>query len=380
MTGIGIARAIWPPVTSPPIKKSLPYTQWLPLPPGEERRVVAVLAALHDFAFRWEEVDLSDVRSYARALKGVNENTVAAIRDDSYAMNLMAFLARWLGSHHAGLRSQSGVNLPTAKYSIAPHGGVTFHSEDGRRGAISCGLELSLALPSYYERKWTHQAEGRLRAYLARPGYIIPRGTGTREAASSMGAIYMALTGKLANRPPRCMSFVIGRWIELLQDEIPQKARDDATWRNLLPLAARTGSERDSERLDIVVRWVWETVLPTLKPVAVKYDIGTSWRRAVVGRTVRSATAGAKAVEDALAYLGEDVFLAQHDDDLWDLNDAAKAAREIAVASDESRHFGNKDAKGCVDAALKATRAANSAGASWQTLNAVAVLQKMIDA
>ena len=375
-----ISHAIWPHVTSPPIRENLPYTKLLPVPPGEERRVVAVLAALHDSAFRWEEVDRPDAHSYTRALSDVNEDTAATIRGDSDAMNLIAFLARRLRSHYAGLRFQSGVKLPMARYSIAPQGGVTFHSEHERRGTISCVLELSLALPSYYERIWTPQAEDRLRAYLACPGYIIPRGTGSREAASSMAAIYMALTGELANRPPKCMSYVIGRSIQLLQDEVPQQLRNHATWRNLLLLAARTDSGRESERLDILVRWVWETVLPTLDPVADKYDIGKSWRRAIVRRSVQSATSGAKAVEDALTCLGTDVFLPQHDDNLWDLNHAAEAAREVALASHQRGHDGTKDAKGCIDAALKATMAANNTGVSWRTLDPVAVLRKMIDA
>ena len=409
-----IARAIWPPEeTLPPIKDSHPVTQWLPVPTGEEHRVAAVLTALHDPAFRWEEVhrweeelhrderrrqeeaeregcdpwdgfdrwewvDRVDVLSYARALARVEKS--AAIRGDIEAMKLTAFLTPCLRRHGAGGAPDAESNLPSAECSIAPHGGVTFHSDDGGSGAISISQDLSLTMPWYYERTWTSEADERLRVYLARPGYIIPRGTGTREAASSMAAIYMALTGQLANRSPQCMSYVIGRWIELVQDEIPQKVRNEATWRTLLPLAARTGRERESERLDVVVKWIWERVLPTLEPVAHKYDIGTSWRSAVAGRSVRSATAGAKAVEDTLAFLGEDVLPAQHDDDLWDLNDAAKAAREIAVASDESRHAGTKDAKGCVDAALKATRATNRTGVSWRTLDPVALLQKMIDA
>ena len=376
-----IARAIWSPVTTPPIKDRSPYTAWLPVPQGEEQRVVMVLAALHDSAFRWEEVDRADSRSYARALSSVDKDTATAIRGDSDAVDLLAFLARGLGNHDAGFRSRSGVKLPSAHYTIAPHGGVTFNSEEKSHGAVSFGVKLSLALPWYFERKWTPKAEERLRAYLARPDYIIPRGTGTREAASSMAAIYMALTGELSNRPPECMSYVIGRWIELLQDEIPHEIRNDAAWRELLALAARIDRKHDSERLDILVSWVWETVLPTLESVADKYDVGKSWSRAVVVRSVRSATSAAKAIESALAYLGEDVFLAHHDDDLGHLNHAADAARAVAVASDKRRLGGTTtDAKGIIDAALKATVAANNAGVSWQTLDPVAVLKKMIDA
>ena len=377
-----IRRAVWPAQTAPRIDDNFPFAKWLPVPPGEEPRVVAAAAALHHSAFRWEEVDHSDPYSCGRALGSVDEDIAAAIHGDPAAMRLLAFLARSLRSNHAGLRSRSGVTLPKAEYSIAADGGVTFHAEDGGPQAVSVALELSLALPWYYERKWTPEADERLRAYLARPGYVIPGGTGTREAASSMAAVYMALTGTLANKPPQCMSYVIGRWIELVQDEVPQDVRNNATWRELLPLAARTDRERECEQLDVVVDWTWQTVLPMLEPVAENHNLGTVWRRALTGRTVRAATAGAKAVQGAaLATLGDDFSPARDDvDDLWTLCDAAQAAREIAVASTESEFGGTKDVKGCIDAAVKATKAANSSGASWQALDPVAVLQRMIDA
>lgn len=373
-----IRDTVWPAQTVPPSEESFPFAARLPVPPGEERRVVAVAAALHDPAFRWEETDHSDARSRVRSLESIAQDTVAAILGDPGAMRLLAFL----GDHLKGLRSGSGMTLPQAEYTVTAEGGVTFNSEDGGARAISVALELSFALPWYYERKWTPEADQRLRAYLARPGYVIPKGTGTREAASSMAAVYMALTGKLASRPPHCMSYVIGRWIELIQDEIPQEVRDDTTWRDLLPLAAGTGREREYQRLAVVVEWTWETVLPTLERVADKYDLGTVWRHALTDRSVRAATAGARVVQGtALATLGDDFSPARDDvDDLWNLCDAAKAARETAVASSESEFAPAKDIQGCVDAAVKAATAASRTGVPWQALEPVAVLQEMIDA
>lgn len=376
-----IRHAIWPPETSPPAEVVYPVTQWLPVPTGEEGRLVAVAAALHDSAFRSEEVNHADPRSCMHALRDVDEETAAAIRGDSDAMGLLAFLAKSLESARTAA-SGSEVALPKAAYTILPAGGVRFHSQEGGPRAVSVAHKLSLALPQYYEREWTPDADARLRAYLARPGYTIPAGVGTREAASSMGAIYMALTGKLANKRPPCMSYVIGRWIVFVQDRIPQKARDDCEWRNLLRLAARSRPEGELElkRLDVVIDWVWETVLPTLEPVAEKYDIGMNWRRVLARRTVRSTAAGVKTIEGLLESLGEDFLPALHDDDLWDLLEAAKAAREIAIAPTNSEIPGTRNAHGCLDAAAKAARAAIRTGVTWRTMGFVVVLQRLIGA
>ena len=65
---------------------------------------------------------------------------------------------------------------------------------------------------------WTAEADARLRAYLARDGYIIPVGLGSEDAACSMAAINLALTGVLSGDIPACMSTVVGKWIINVQD------------------------------------------------------------------------------------------------------------------------------------------------------------------
>ncbi|MYE25494.1 MAG: hypothetical protein F4Y01_16405 [Gammaproteobacteria bacterium] len=414
-----IAWAIWPmDEAAPPVEDNYPVTQWLAVPPGEEHRVAAVLAALHDAAFGWDviqrrkdeeyrewrrrrdefgweglesrlafdpwaRVDHVDVRLFARALAHVD--TSAEIRGDMEAMKLMAFLQPTFLRHGTGRAGDPENKLPNVKCSVT-QGGVTYHSVDGGDKANAIAVELWMTLPKYFvhfERPWTPEAGERLRAYLARPGYVIPRGTGTREAAGSMAAVYMALTGMLANRVPRSMSYVIGRWIVLIQDEISTEERNGVTWRNVLPLAARTSRAEECEhkRVGVVVSWMWQTVLPTLQPVAEKYDIGMIWRRVVLSRSVASATAGVKAIDDALERLGEHDFVpALHDDDLEHLSKAARATIEVAVALDESGDSGIENARACVDATVRAVAAARRTGVSWRTLEPLAVLYEMVDA
>ena len=79
-------------------------------------------------------------------------------------------------------------------------------------------------------------------------GMTLPSGVGTKESACSIAAINLALTGRLTDRIPDCMSEVVGKWIIVVQDAMPDKMRNSPAWKSLLPLAAGTGREREPER------------------------------------------------------------------------------------------------------------------------------------
>ena len=49
----------------------------------------------------------------------------------------------------------------------------------------------------------------------------LSRGLGTEESACSVAAINLAISGKLTDDIPECMSKVIGRWIIGVQDAMP---------------------------------------------------------------------------------------------------------------------------------------------------------------
>ncbi len=146
-------------------------------------------------------------------------------------------------------------------------------------------------------KTWTPEADARLRAYLATPGRRLSTGLGSKESACSVAAINLALSGRLTDSIPDCMSAVIGRWIIVVQDAMPEGMRNGADWREVLPLAAGSGRERERERerLDRVLDWMWGRVLPLLQPVADTGGFGASWREMCAQRIYAGAAAAAAA-------------------------------------------------------------------------------------
>ena len=126
--------------------------------------------------------------------------------------------------------------------------------------------------------KWTPEASERLVKYLNREGYVIPASLGTDKRACSIGAINIALTGRLSDCIPRCMSPVIGIFIMNIQDAVSEEMRNRAEWKELLPLAADTGREHTSEKLRaLIIRyWMWSTVFPHMKGLANSNGAGDS--------------------------------------------------------------------------------------------------------
>ena len=171
----------------------------------------------------------------------------------------------------------------------------------------------------------------------------LPRGLGTKENACSIAAINLALTGVLADTIPECMSEVIGKWIIKVQDSMPVEMRNSAEWKRLLPLAAGTGRKREKERLEIILSWMWDTVLPTLQPIADANGFKDEWRLMLQQQTVEAATTATTA-----AYA------------------AANAAANYAATT----------------AANAANAAANYAAytAAWQQFNPYGLLQRLIEA
>ena len=105
----------------------------------------------------------------------------------------------------------------------------------------------------------------------------LPSGLGDEHAACSIAAINLALTGKLTDSIPDCMSDVIGKWVIGVQDAMPHDMRNSQRWKSLLPLAAGTGKAHEAERLVLILDWVWGTVLPTLQPFADRHGFGAEW-------------------------------------------------------------------------------------------------------
>ena len=134
---------------------------------------------------------------------------------------------------------------------------------------------------------WTQEADARLRDYLA--SHEVAEGIGTQESACSVAAINLALTGKLTDTIPMCMSEVIGEWMTVVQDVMPLEMRNSSGWKCLLPMAAGTGREREEERLALIMDWLWGTVLPDLQSVADQGGFGAEWRTMCVEKSPKAA-------------------------------------------------------------------------------------------
>lgn len=123
----------------------------------------------------------------------------------------------------------------------------------------------------------------------------IPTGLGTEEEACSIAMINLALTGTLTDQIPDCMSPVVGQWIIGVQDNMPDAMRNSLGWRMLLPAAAGTGRDHEKERLDLIMEWMWATVLPTVQPIADKGGFGVQWAAMCEQRTEKAGDAAGDA-------------------------------------------------------------------------------------
>ena len=130
---------------------------------------------------------------------------------------------------------------------------------------------------------WTQEADARLRDYLA--SHELVAGIGTEESACSVTAINLALTEKVTDAIPMCMSKVIGQWMIVVQDAMPSEMRNSPGWKRLLPMAAGTGREREEGRLALVMDWMWGTVLPDLQSIADQGGFGAEWRTMCVEKS-----------------------------------------------------------------------------------------------
>ena len=213
--------------------------------------------------------------------------------------------------------------------------------------------------------EWTEEADVRLRQYLARPGSVIPSGLGTDENACSIAAINLALNGQLTDGIPDCMSVVIGNWIRCIQDAMPFEMRNSPEWRELLPLAAGTGQSHERKRIDIVLSWMFDEVLPLLQPLANDEGYGPEWRAMCTERTETAAdiaSARASFVTDADS-------------------PAAAAAEEASGAIDDfTRGDGDLLAGSAGCAAIAVAEVAECTDElAWRNINPIGLLRRLIE-
>jgi hypothetical protein len=189
-------------------------------------------------------------------------------------------------------------------------------------------------------------------------------GIGDETSACSIAAINLALSGKVTDRIPDCMSAVLGRWVIVIQDTMPSDLRNSAGWKSLLPLAAGTGRSHEKKRLSIVMDWMWGTVLPALQQAAESGGYGDEWSRMTQERTYDAAYAAKKAA--------------------WAAADAADAAADAAAEADAAAYAAAyaayaADAGRAARAAAYAAGAADGEDAAWQVFDPVSLLRQLIN-
>ena len=202
---------------------------------------------------------------------------------------------------------------------------------------------------------WTQEADARLRDYLA--SHELVAGIGTQESACSVAAINLALTGKLTDTIPKCMSKVIGQWMMAVQDVMPLEMRNSSGWKCLLPMAAGTGRKREEERLALIMDWMWGTVLPDLQSVADQGGFGAEWRTMCVEKSPDAAWAARDAAWAAMAAGAAATGAARAA--AWAAGDAAWAARAAGAAG-------------------AAARAAATGAAAWERYDPVGLLARLV--
>ena len=227
----------------------------------------------------------------------------------------------------------------------------------------------------------TQEKEQQIVEWLAKHP-TLTEGVGSKEAACSVAAWNLALTGTLTDQIPDCASVVIGKWIIAVQDHCPpEHGRGHPEWLRLLPLAAGTGRAHEAERLAMVLSWMWDTVLPSVQPIAGGHGFGAKWRLMCETRTKDAADAAANA-----AYLAHKAYKAYAVDAAYAADAAAYAADAAAYAADAAASvFAANAAHYAVDAAYAAAAAyavnaaAYAADASaWATFAPIELLRQLI--
>ena len=197
----------------------------------------------------------------------------------------------------------------------------------------------------------------------------LPSGLGDEYAACSIAAINLALSGRLTDSIPACMSRVIGRWIIVTQDAMPNDVRNSERWKSLLPLAAGTGRVNEQERLEMILEWMWGTVLPSVQLLADRQGFGEQWQKMTTERSADAARAAAEAA-GAAAEASE-----------WAAWAAARAAGAAAEASERATWEAASEAGAAAARAEAAHRVAGEvadAATAWSNFDPCWLLERLI--
>jgi hypothetical protein len=220
--------------------------------------------------------------------------------------------------------------------------------------------------------QYTIENRSKLEAYLAT--HSLPSGLGTEESACTLAAINLALTGKLTDEIPSCMSLVLGRTTIRLQDVMPDQMRNSKRYKRLIPDMPGTGRERETERLAVLMDWMWTVVLPQLQPIADNHGFGSAWRNMCEVKTLAAAEVAARAANAAVRAVRAAAAARA-------ANAAVRAVRAAARAANAVYVGAAVEAEVAVRAVLAAADAADwAAGIDvkfWGVVDPIGVLERM---
>jgi hypothetical protein len=199
----------------------------------------------------------------------------------------------------------------------------------------------------------------------------LPKGMGDEHSACSIAAINLALSGRLTDEVPDCMSGVVGWWIMTIQDFMPDDTRNSQVWKSLLPIAAGTGRDHEQEREALILEWMWGTVLPYVQPIADAGGYGKEWRAMCEERTGDVAWVAAETAAEAarVARAARAAWAA------WDAADTADWAAKAA----ESTNRRADQAYWAAKAAWKAALASGDPEKAWSHFDPCGLLQKLVE-
>ncbi len=226
--------------------------------------------------------------------------------------------------------------------------------------------------------EYTTEHRAKLEAYLA--AHDIPSGLGDEDGACTIAAINLAISGKITDTIPDCMSGVLGRATISLQDAMPEELRNSARYKALIPNMAGTGRDREMDRLAVILDWMWTAVLPQIQFVADASNCGDKWRHMCNVKTSAAASDASDAASTA------DVFSAAADAYNAAVYAARASARCAALASYAAAAADAADAAHCAARAVAFAAAADAAGAYatatnaegfWSKVDPITLLERM---
>lgn len=160
---------------------------------------------------------------------------------------------------------------------------------------------------------------------------------------------------------------------------MPAEMLNDERWKSLALDAASTEREHEKQRLDIILDWMWTTVLPSLQGVADANGYGSQWRAMYVKKTEAAARAATRAADAAARKLVNGAEAGMSARAAEQTEAALKTATWLLAAPEESLYFAPAVASRAARAAAWSAVAAKNTKTAWETFDPCGVLARLVE-